>query len=37
MNQEFIHLVEVGVLLVLLGVFYFSPFELKVNDEDDDE
>ena len=37
MNQIFIHLFEVGLLLVLVGIFYFSPFELKVDEEDDDE
>jgi hypothetical protein len=25
------------VLLILLGVYYFSPFELKVNEEEGDE
>jgi hypothetical protein len=24
-------------LLVLVGIFYLSPYELKVNDDDDDE
>jgi hypothetical protein len=24
-------------LLLLVGVFYFSPFELKVNEDDEDE
>jgi hypothetical protein len=38
MNLEFIHVFEVGALLVLVVIFYFSPFELKVNeDEEDDE
>jgi hypothetical protein len=38
MNLEFIHVFEVGVLLALVVIFYFSPFELKVNeDEEDDE
>lgn len=38
MNQDFIHVFEVGVLLVLVGIFYFSPYELKANeDEEDDE
>lgn len=38
MNLDFIHVFEVGALLVLVGIFYLSPFELKVNeDEDDDE
>ena len=36
MNFEFAYLFVVG-LLVLLGVFYLSPYELKVNEEDDDE
>jgi len=37
MNQEFIHLFEVGALLILVGIFYISPFDLKVDEEDDDE
>ncbi len=37
MNQEFIHIFEVGLLLLLVGVFYISPFEFKVDEEDDDE
>jgi len=36
MNFEFAYLVAVGLLL-LLGIFYLSPYELKVNEEDDDE
>ena len=36
MHFEFAYLVVVG-LLFLVGVFYLSPFELKVNDDDDDE
>jgi len=36
MNFEFTYLFVVG-LLVLLGAFYLSPYELKVNEEDDDE
>jgi hypothetical protein len=36
--KDLIHVFEVGALLVLVGVFYISPFELKVNeDEEDDE
>ncbi len=36
MHFEFAYLVIIG-LLVLLGGYYLSPFELKVNDEDDDD
>jgi hypothetical protein len=37
MNSEFIHLFEVGVILILVGIFYLSPFELSVNEDEDDE
>jgi hypothetical protein len=37
MDQEFIHVFEVGLLLLLVGIFYFSPFELKVNEDDEDD
>jgi len=37
MNQELIHLFEVGALLILVGIFYISPFDLKVDEEEDDE
>jgi hypothetical protein len=37
MNQEFLHVFEVGLLLVALGAFYLSPFKLSVNEGDDDE
>ena len=36
MNFELAYLVVVGLLL-LLGVFYISPYELKVKEDDDDE
>ena len=36
MHFEFAYLIVIG-LLCLVGVFYLSPFELKVNDDDDDE
>ncbi len=36
MNFEFAYLVVVG-LLFLVGVFYLSPYELKVNEDDDEE
>lgn len=36
MNFEFGYLVVVGLLL-LLGMFYISPYELKVNEDEDDE
>jgi len=37
MYQEIIHLFEVGFLLILVGIFYISPFEFRVDEEDDDE
>ena len=37
MNLDYVHVFEVGVLLVLVGIFYFSPFELKVNEDDEDD
>ena len=36
MNLEYSYLVVFG-LLILLGVYYFSPYELKVNEEEGDE
>ncbi len=36
MNFEIAYLVVVGLLL-LLGMFYFSPYELKVDEDEDDE
>jgi hypothetical protein len=36
MHFEYAYLVVIG-LLFLVGVFYISPFELKVNEEDEDE
>jgi hypothetical protein len=36
MHFEFAYLIVVG-LLFLVGIFYLSPYELKVNEEDDDE
>jgi hypothetical protein len=36
MNIEFSYLVVIGLLL-LLAAFYFSPYELSVKEEDDDE
>lgn len=36
MNFEFGYLVVVGLLL-LLGMFYISPYELKVDEDEDDE
>jgi len=38
MNWDFTHVFEVGALLALVVAFYFSPYELKANeDEEDDE
>jgi hypothetical protein len=36
MNFEFAYLAVIGLLL-LLGIFYVSPYELKVNEDEDDE
>jgi hypothetical protein len=36
MNFEYSYLVVI-VLLLLLGIFYFSPYELSVIDEEDNE
>jgi len=36
MNIEYSYLVVIG-LLCLVGAFYLSPYELKVNEEDDEE
>ena len=36
MNFEYTYLVVAGLLL-LVGMFYVSPYELKVNEEDDNE
>ncbi len=36
MYIEFTYLVVIGLLL-LLAVFYFSPYELSVKEDDDDE
>lgn len=36
MNFEFAYLIVVA-LLGLTGIFYFSPYELSVNEDDDNE
>lgn len=36
MHFEFAYFIVIGLLL-LVGVFYFSPFDLKVNHDDEDE
>ena len=36
MHFEFVYMV-VGGLLFLVGIFYLTPFELKVNDDDEEE
>jgi len=36
MNFEYSYVVVV-VLLALLGIYYLSPYELKVNEEEDNE
>ena len=36
MHFEYAYLVVVGLLL-LTGLFYLSPYELRVNEDDDDE
>jgi hypothetical protein len=36
MNFEYSYLVVVALLLVV-GIYYFSPYELTVNEEEDNE
>ena len=36
MNFEYPYLIVVGLLL-LVAMFYVSPYELRVNEDDDDE
>jgi hypothetical protein len=36
MNFEYAYLVVIALLL-LVGIFYISPYELNVNEDDDDE
>ena len=36
MHFEVAYMIVVGLLLIV-GVFYLSPFELKVNDDDEEE
>ena len=36
MNFEYPYLIVVGLLL-LVAMFYASPYELRVNEDDDDE
>jgi hypothetical protein len=36
MNIEFPYLI-IAFLLLLLGAFYLSPYELSVNEDDDEE
>jgi hypothetical protein len=36
MNFEYAYLVVLGLLL-LVGIFYASPYELRVKEDDDDE
>jgi hypothetical protein len=36
MNFEYAYLVVISLLL-LVGAFYMSPYELNVNEDDDDE
>jgi len=36
MNFEYTYLVVVGLLL-LVGMFYVSPYELKVNEDEEEE
>jgi hypothetical protein len=36
MHFEYAYMVVIGLLL-LVGVFYFSPYELTVNKDEDDE
>lgn len=37
MSTEYLYLSIAVAIFILLGLFYFSPFELTVHDEDDDE
>ncbi|PJJ83963.1 hypothetical protein CLV57_0961 [Mucilaginibacter auburnensis] len=37
MPFEYTSYLVVVALLVLVGVFYLSPYELKVNEDEDDE
>jgi hypothetical protein len=36
MNFEFAYLIVTG-LLIMIGLFYMSPYELKVDEDEDDE
>jgi hypothetical protein len=36
MNFEYTYLVVIALLL-LVGIFYISPYELNVNEDEDDE
>ena len=36
MHFEFAYLIVTGLLL-MVGVFYISPFDLKVNDDDEED
>jgi hypothetical protein len=36
MNFEYAYMIVVGLLL-LVAMFYVSPYELRVNEDDDDE
>jgi hypothetical protein len=36
MNFEYSYLVVIGLLFVV-GIYYFSPYELTVNEEEDNE
>lgn len=37
MNFEYLHLLAWGLLFLLLFLFYLSPFELSVHEDEDDE
>jgi len=37
MQFEYISYMIVVALLVMVGAFYLSPYELKVNEDEDDE
>lgn len=37
MNFENLHLLALGALFLLLFLYYLSPFELSVNEDEDDE
>ena len=37
MNPDIVHLFLICALIILLGIFYISPIELKVDEDEDDD